>query len=1011
MSEPERPDDQRSEFGPPPAPDEGATRRDFLRAAGFVVAGAAVSGCATQRVEQALPYATAPEGLVPGRPAWYATTCGGCPAGCGMTAKCLDGRPIKLEGNPAQPLSQGGLCAVGQAAVLGVYDSRRLKRPRVDGAETTWAVVDQRLRGELAAARHHGRQVRILTGSGLGPTDRVALARFIDRYDARHVVWDSLSLAAVREAHKLTHGVALVPGYRFERAEFILSLEADFLGTWLSPVEFTAGWRAGHDLAARPPRMSRHVQLEARMSLTGSKADERLRLLPGEQGLLLSHLAQRLSARAGRPLPAAHLAPAPIAPARLDQLAEELWSHRGRALVVCGAEDVTTQVLVNYLNELLGGYGATIDLQAVSYQREGDDGQVTALLDELRAGQVDLLIVAGCNPAYDLPGGDAVGQAKRLVCLADHLDETASLAQLVCPAAHFLETWTDGEPVNGLLTLTQPTVQGLSEGRTLAECLSAWMGTPRKALDLVRDCWRREVHPRAGGASGKTVSDTVSPTTKTVSDTVSPGGGFESFWTESVRRGFARVAPRPVPARPFDRSAVRLVRSATTPTGGTLALVLHPQVGQLDGRHAENPLLQELPDPITKVTWDNCAALSPAAARRYGIETGDVVRITTPAGSIELPALVQPGQHDQAVAVALGYGRLGTERFAGIGPRWIHARPSVGPSGRVGVNAGPLREGGRTWRNDATLERTGERRPLAQTQTYDRLEVPARLAPESGALRPVVESTTLAAYTADPHAGARSHAEEPQGELWPADHEFPRHHWAMVIDLSACTGCSACVLACNVENNVPVVGRDEVERRRDMHWLRIDRYYSGDEADPDVAHQPMLCHHCDNAPCEVVCPVLATVHSEEGLNQQVYNRCVGTRYCANNCPYKVRRFNWFNYRHDDDQERLALNPDVTVRSRGVMEKCSFCVQRIEAAKIEARRTGRPLADGDVKPACLQSCPAGAIHFGDLNDPESSVSKLLAEPRAYRLLTELNIKPSVSYLRVVRHRDEQESRHG
>jgi molybdopterin-containing oxidoreductase family iron-sulfur binding subunit len=450
--------------------------------------------------------------------------------------------------------------------------------------------------------------------------------------------------------------------------------------------------------------------------------------------------------------------------------------------------------------------------------------------------------------------------------------------------------------------------------------------------------------------------------------------------------------------------------------GAPFELVLYPTVGMLDGRPAHNAWLHELPDPVTKITWDNYASVSPATATQLGIVDGDVVRVAaagtetaTPSGAgvaaalgatLELPVFVQPGQHDRVVAIPLGYGRAGTDRFARIGPPWIEARPLVG---LVGANAAPFVasvDGERRYTGRAVIiTKLGRTHELASTQLHYSLAIPATPMPANGAEpAPIVQEVTLAELTSRATAPTPV---EPVAELWTADHPHPGHRWGMTIDLTSCTGCSACVVACQVENNIPVVGQDEVRRKREMHWIRIDRYYSGADEEPDVVHQPMLCQHCEHAPCETVCPVLATVHSDEGLNEQIYNRCVGTRYCANNCPYKVRRFNWFDYPREDRLQNLVLNPNVTVRSRGVMEKCSFCVQRIEEAKIEARRTGEPVADGAVVTACQQVCPAQAIVFGDLNDPKSRVAALTKSGRAYRVLEELNTQPAVRYLNLVR----------
>jgi molybdopterin-containing oxidoreductase family iron-sulfur binding subunit len=531
----------------------------------------------------------------------------------------------------------------------------------------------------------------------------------------------------------------------------------------------------------------------------------------------------------------------------------------------------------------------------------------------------------------------------------------------------------------------QPLIGAFGEPRSLRECVAAFLGRPRADLDLLKDAWARLHHPRQ-----------------------SRSATAESSFRRAVHDGFAEAAVPPAAATFDARGAADAAPRTTSPGAGRMALVLFPTVSMRDGRHAENPWLHELPDPLTKQVWGNVACLSPKAAEALGVEDGDVVRVSAPGGpSIELPALRQPGLADRTVAVALGYGRRGSERFADLGPEWIGKAPTVAAGKRVGTDASPflsVRGGAASYAGaEVTVARTGAREDLALSQTWSTLDVPKRLAPHGGERRDAVRETTVAALAADPRAGNP----KPHGgaDLWPDEPKAPGPRWRMAIDLSACTGCSACVVACQAENNVPVVGKDEVRRRRDLHWMRIDRYYAdAADGDVDVVHQPMLCHHCGNAPCETVCPVLATVHSSDGLNAQVYNRCVGTRYCANNCPYKVRRFNWFSYDREDPWADLALNPDVAVRSRGVMEKCSFCVQRLQEAGAAARRAGRPMADGEAKTACQQSCPAQAIVFGDANDPKSRIAAVAADPRHYRVLQELNVDPSVGYLVRVRNRE-------
>jgi len=980
---------------------DGIGRRDFLQVAGFSLAGASLA-CRRGPVQTALPYLEQPEAVVPGRATWYASTCGACTAGCGTLMRCRDGRPVKLEGNPDHPLSRGGLCAVGQAAVLSLYDSERLEGPLLDGEPSDWPTVDRQVRERLDEAVNRdpgGGHIRILTETLTSPTEAHWVRRFLDRFPgARHVTYDPLSSSAILDAHEITHGRRVLPRYRFDRAEAILSLDADFLGTWFSPVEHAALYRAGRTLDGDPPRLSHHVQIEARMSLTGSDADQRIPLAPGDLGLLLSHLAARLLTRAGRTDPRFRDLPAPpLSPETVDELTERLWRARGRALVLSGSQRLAEQLLVNRINDLLGAYGEEesdeplVDLVHRSHQRAGDDRELTELLEEIDAGEVDVLLVRGVNPCYELPGGAelaaALGNVPLVVSFAAERDETAQAATVVAPEPHFLECWRDAAPAAGLVAVAQPAVRPLARRRTWVESLAVWLGEPAPSRELVRAVWRDEIFPRRKDGG----DDSGSPS-------------FTAFWDRALLDGFAEVTVEPEPVPALDPAAVEPVRASRRPEGDRLTLVLYPKVGLRDGRHAHNPWLQELPDPVTKVTWDNYACLAPATAARLGVTEGDVVAIDPaarnggPGEPLELPAHLQPGQVEGVVAVALGYGRAGTERFARVGPEWLEGRPTVEPGGRVGVSAAPwvTLEGGRRIpvREEVELRRTGRVHRLAVTQLYHRQELPG------GGERFMAQATHLAAYRRNPSAGDH-HGHHPEADLW-SDHRYPVHHWGLAVDLHACTGCGACVVACQAENNIPVVGRDEVHRQREMHWLRIDRYWQQRGEEVVALHQPLMCQQCDNAPCETVCPVLATVHSSEGLNQQVYNRCVGTRYCANNCPFKIRRFNWFDYPREDRLANHALNPDVVVRTRGVMEKCSFCVQRIQEAKSRAKVEHRALADGEIQTACQQSCPTRALVFGDTNDPESGVRGAASDPRFYRLLTELQIEPSVGYLRRVRH---------
>jgi len=968
------------------------SRRHFLEAAGFTLSLATLSGCGRAPEVTALPFAAQPEGMIPGRSQIYASTCAGCPAACGLLVGVRDGRPLKMEGMPEHPLSRGGLCAIGQALPLGLYDSHRLTQPLASGKAASWKDVDAAITLQLSDIKKDAGVVRFVTSTVTSPTLKATIDAFLAQYeDAKHVTFDAVSCSAILDAHEKTHAARVLPHYKLDQANVIVAFGADFLGTWISPVEFTAAWQTRRAPTKKHPEMSYHVQFEGRLSLTGGNADRRYRLSPAEYGSVLSQLATKLSALAGEDPPVGSLGESSIAEHDLDELAERLWHARGASLVLCDSQDVSVQVLVNFINHLLGNYNKSVDIQRPSRQRQGNDAEVLELIEELKAGKVAALFVAGTDLTHNLPDREVIAagisKAKLVVSFAEREDDFASLAHFVCPDHHPLESWMDAEPIAGLVSLSQPTLAPLGGTRSILESLARWSGNGDSAYDILRASWRTNILSRVASQP------------------------FQAFWNIAVHDGFVDASVAPAAIGEFQSEAVSLVDAESA--GDDYTLSLYSKIGLTDSRHAHNPWLQELPDPTTKVTWDNYVCVSPATAEKLSLSDGDLVRVDTSEGNnrVELPALVQPGQHDGVVAIALGYGVRGTDRFADIGPEWLEARPTVAPGELVGKNAASLidvrdRELHYTI-GGVKLTKMGGRRDLASTQQHHTLEVPRNVAPHGAEVRDIIQETTLPEFAKDSHAGTPHAHHHGDTQLWAEDHPKTGHAWGMVIDLNKCTGCSACVIACQSENNVPVVGKDEVCRQREMHWIRLDRYYSGDDEDLGVAYQPMMCHHCDNAPCETVCPVLATVHGDEGLNEQAYNRCVGTRYCANNCPYKVRRFNWFKYEREDTLQNLVLNPDVTVRTRGVMEKCSMCVQRIEEGKIAARQRGEPVVDGDIQTACQQSCPAQAIVFGDMNDVASQVHGTLEDPRRYRVLEEFNFRPSVAYLRVVKNREATE----
>ncbi len=629
------------------------SRRGFLEATGFALFVSALEGCGRAPDQYAMAPALGVEGAFPGNTADYATVCGGCSAACGCLVKSRDGRPIKLEGNPQHPLSQGGLCATGQASLLSLYDSHRLKGPRSNGKATDWAAVDTAIIEQLDAIRQRDGAVRLLTGTTVGLTRAATIAEFLDQFkNGRHVTYDPLSTSAILDAHKQTHGKRVLPRFRFDRADVIVSFDADFLGTWISPVQFAAEYQTKRLPHGDPPAMSHHLQLESRMSVTGANADQRIQILPGQIGVVLSHLAKLLAEKAGENIPQESLPKSPIDQTTLQEIANRLWNARGKALVVCGSQDLSTQQVCNLVNELLGAYGHTIDIDAPSRQKQGDDVQLTELLDEIRQGMVDALLIVDVNPIYDLPGGaKLLPLLKKLpltVSFSQQDDETAGASKYVCPEGHWLEQWHDAEPVDGVVSVAQPAIRPLGNTRSLLNSLAVWMGHKANDYETVQSYCKKVVHPR---------STTTTP--------------FQSFWDRTVHDGFATVKPATKGATQFKQPKALVTQTSET-KADTFELILYPKISLLDGRHANNPWLQELPDPISKATWDNYVCMAPEQAMELGIQTGDIVRLKTGTGKpFELPALVQPGQHPETIAIALGYGRKGTDRFAAIGPEWI----------------------------------------------------------------------------------------------------------------------------------------------------------------------------------------------------------------------------------------------------------------------------------------------------------------------------------------------------
>ena len=948
------------------APPAAETRRDFFKLMGLS-ASAALAACRRAPEQKILPFTTKPDEIIPGVASWYATACGGCDAHCGLLVKTRDGRPIKVEGNPSHPVSQGAVCAVGQASLLGLYDGDRARGASVAGQGATWAEVDGKVRAGLTAARQAGKAIRLVVPWGIGPTEQAALSRLVaDHGDVKVLRFDALAeREAMADAYQALTGVRFVPEFRLTDAGVIVGVGADFLGTWLAAGPLARQYAAARDATSRG-QMARHVQLEPTLTITGAAADARHALAPSQIVPALAALVRALLDQGSPPVVALArrvLAALPAAqePPFIAALAEQLRGAGPRGVVLCGGDDRRAHALAALANALLGNQETTAVLSPPTFALP--ELTRAELREELRQGRVGALVFAGVNPLLSDPAlAEGLGQVRLTVSTADRLDETAVRCAIHAPEGHAMEAWLDHVPRAGVETMGQPTVAPLFETRPRLASWLAWAGQSQEPFAFFQSRWQQAHRSGAGLAQER--------------------------WDDIVREGYlvddaVQPAALPFTAAPDDLASWFAAAPATT--AAALELVLHEGVGLRDGAHANNAWLQELPDPISKLTWGIAVALAPSRVRAMGLADGDGVELATAAGKVRLPVLAQPGVAPNVAAVAVGYGRA-TARVGAVGGGHGDDAYPLASRGTVGPRfAGAA----------ASLTATGAKQPLALSQTHSSQE-------GRELVREVPPGET--ADLGGAHASAPGERPRSKNGLWP-EHQYPGHRWGLAVDLAKCTGCAACVVSCNAENNIPVVGELEVRRRREMHWLRIDRYYAGSPDDPEVVHQPMMCQHCENAPCETVCPVLATVHSSEGLNQQVYNRCVGTRYCANNCPTKVRRFNWFDYPHGDPVQRMVLNPDVVVRSRGVMEKCSMCVQRIEEGRALANREARPLRDGDVRTACQQSCPTQAITFGDLNDPGSAVSRLRASGRAYHILEELNVKPQIAYLARVRNRGE------
>jgi Fe-S-cluster-containing dehydrogenase component/anaerobic selenocysteine-containing dehydrogenase len=934
-------------------------RRRFLELAGASLA-LATSGCLPQPKETIVPYVNPPEYAVPGQPRFFATaiTLGGYATG--VLVESHLGRPTRIDGNPDHPASLGAADAITQSAVLSLYDPDRSQAITFQGTIRTWEALAQAVEAVLARhAQAGGAKVSVLTEAVTSPTLAAQFERWLAANpNARWHQYEPLSCDNLYEGLRLAYGRPLEARWHVERADVIVAFDADFLASGPGHLRYARDFMSRRQpealTDAGSTKLNRLYVVEPMPTPTGATADHRLALSPGRVAAAIRYMAEKVGAEPGNEPFVVDLS----ADARrwLDIAASDLAAHRGTGLVLAGATlPPAAQALVARLNAALGNVGVSVEYtEPVVARGNSQRDSLRSLVDDIERGEVDLLVVLEGNPAFtapvDLEFAARLRQAALTIHLSAYQDETSACCHWHVPVAHPLESWSDARAFDGTVSLIQPLIAPLYGGKTCHEIMALLAGEKnRPSYEIVREHWRQHHGDEE----------------------------FESFWRRSLHAGVVEGTSLPAidVAAGEDAQAIPLSFSQDDFASDGLEIALRPDPTIFDGRFANNGWLQELPKPITKLTWQNAALLSPATGQRLGVASEDLVEVSAGNRRLTLPAWIVPGHADECVTIHVGHGRT------------RGGRACIG----AGANAYLLRTTASPWLvRGAELRRPGRRQSLPCTQHHHEMMG-----------RDLVREASFADWGRD-SGPALDRTREPQGvtlyESPDAGREIDEYAWGMSINLATCVACNACVVACQAENNIPVVGPEQVQRGREMHWIRVDSYFEGSDAAPRIHHQPVPCMHCENAPCEVVCPVGATVHSTEGLNEMVYNRCVGTRYCSNNCPYKVRRFNFLDY-HRDQSPVLELlpNPDVTVRSRGVMEKCTYCVQRINAARISAKREGRTIRDGEVIPACQAACPTQAIVFGNLHDPSSRVAQRKSLPLDYGLLTELNTRPRTTYL--------------
>jgi molybdopterin-containing oxidoreductase family iron-sulfur binding subunit len=917
-------------------------RRNFLKIMGASLALAGLSACTKQPPEDLVPYVEAPEILIAGKPLFYATAFPVAGIANPVLVETHEFRPTKVEGNPQHPASMGAADVPTQAAVLGLYDPDRLQTVNYIGEVRSYTAFLVALTNALATQRgKNGAGIRILTETVTSPTLFGQIQDVLKLYPgAKWYQWEPTGHGR-RNGSQLAFGQYLNPVYHFDQADVVLSIDANFLGSGPGGVRYAQDFVSKRVVRGGVDTQSRFYAVESTPTASGSKADHRLPLKPSEIAPFVQSLAAALAGGAGG------------GTKFLQALVKDLQAAKGKSIVIAG-DDQSPEVhaVVHYINQLLENNGKTVTFTASLESKPVDQwADLQSLVQDLNSGQVDLLMVLGGNPVYSAPPDlnlrGAIQKARTTVRLGQYTDDTSEVCQWVVPETHPFEAWSDAPAYDGTMTILQPLIAPLYGGKSAHEILIAFTETPElSGYEIVRNYWSAK----------------------------HTGADFDTWWKRSVHDGFIKDS-----AAPAVNATAKLPAAQPAPAGGSgYEISFHSDPYILDGRYGNNAWLQETPRPVTRLTWDNAVVISKKTADDLKLTDEDRVEVSVNGVSVWGSVWRVPGQPDGAIALSLGYGQQLTGRAAN----------------GAGFDVYPLRTvNAPHFATGAQIRKLGERFRLAAVQHHFLMEG-----------REPVKTASLDEYKKDPTFAQKESEIPPKGlTIFPQEWEYKGYAWGMAIDLTSCVGCNACVVACQAENNIAVVGKEQVLNTREMAWIRIDRYYSGDEANPAAYFQPVACHHCESAPCELVCPVAATEHDAEGLNNMVYNRCIGTRYCSNNCPYKVRRFNFLLFSDwETESYKLQRNPDVTVRSRGVMEKCSYCVQRINYAKITAEKQDRKVQDGEIVPACAATCPSQAIMFGDLNDPNSKVSQWKREKTNYSLLGELNTRPRTTYLAEVRN---------